>query len=143
MTKYESLLDIIDQSDIVYIETDSENQPAKAMRNEDGCAIFFNEQEFKTTATRLIALAHEKGHCDSRAFYSIHTPLITREICERRAWRRAILDQLPFDKLMEAFEACKTADRVTVFDLSEYLDLPEDFIIRAIEDYMQMGKQIS
>jgi len=142
MTRLETLLDSIEQSDIFYVETESDRQPAKSQRDENDYAIFFNEYAFETSSERFVALAHEKGHCDSGAFYNIHTPLITREFCERRAWRHAILDHLPFDKLMDAFEACKTADGVTVFDLSEYLDLSEDFIIQAIEDYIRMGKQI-
>jgi len=49
---------------------------------------------------------------------------------------------LPFDELMEAFEACKTIDGVTIYDLSEYLEIPPNFIIRAIDTYVRLGKQI-
>jgi len=142
MTIYEELLDDIDSSDIKLVYDKSTQIPAVSFSNANGDYIFLNEYSFETNAERFVALAHEKGHCDSGAFYNIHTPLITREICEHRAWRRAILDQLPFDKLMEAFEICKTEDGISIYDLANYLDMPPDFIKMAIEQYIKLGKQI-
>jgi len=142
MTRYEQLLNDIDESEILYIETTSTKQPAKSMRDAGDYAIFMNERAFKAEDERLEALMHEKGHCDSGAFYSVYTPLITRARCECRAWRRAVLDNLPFEVLEEACEACKTAEGIDICDVSDYLDMPASFIDRACEEYKLMGKEI-
>lgn len=143
MTNFETLVDNIEHEDIMYIERKSDKQPAKSMRMDGDDAIFFDESAFKTEEERFVALAHEKGHCDSGAFYTFHAPLITKGFCERRAWRRAILEQLPFDKLMEAFEACKTVDGVSVYDLAEHLGVTSDFVNRAINEYICLGKKLT
>lgn len=142
MTEFEILTSIIDSSDLLFFPINSDKMPAHSLRMEGDCAIFFNESAFDTDAERFIALAHEKAHCDTGMFYSIHTPLMTRGKCERRAWRRTILDQLPFDRLMDAFEACRTEGGVTVYELAEYLGLPPAFVLLAAEEYLCMGKEL-
>lgn len=142
MTKLETLIDALDQSDILYIETASELQPAKVMR-QDGCyAIFFDETRFASDPDRFVALAHEKGHCEAGAVYTLLSPMETRGRCEAAAWRRAVLNELPFDRLMQAFESCKTADGVALHDLADALDVTPEFILRAIGLYTCLGKQI-
>lgn len=142
MTKFESLLDSIERDDIFYIETNSDRQLAKSQRDGDDCAIFFNECAFETSAERFIALGHEKAHCDSGMFYNVNTPLMTVGYCERRAWYRTMLDQLPFDLLMEAFGACKTMDGVSLYDLADYLDMTPNFVKHTIENYIRAGKEL-
>jgi len=142
MTKYEKLVDALENSDIFCLTTESTEIPAQSMHIDKDYAIFFNEAAFETEADRFEALSHEKGHCDTGAFYKLCTPLLTKGYCERRAWRRTILDNLPFDELMEAFDACRTYEGVTICDLADYLDLSPNFINRAIEEYIRMGKQI-
>lgn len=120
---------LINNSDILYFTTASDKLPAQSRRIEDDYAIFFNETFFDTESERYIALAHEKGHCDSGALYNIDTSLMTRRWCERRAWRWTILNQLPLDELMGAFEACRTSEGVSIHDLADYLDI-EPFPVR-------------
>lgn len=142
MTRYEQLIADIVCDDIMLIETKSNILPAHSMRMDQDYAIFFNEVAFGISAEKYIALAHEKAHCDTGALYSICTPMMTRGCCEQRAWRRTVVDRLPLDRLIDAFEACKTLEGVTVYSLSEYLDMPEAFIVYAIELYTTMGKEI-
>lgn len=143
MTRYEEILaDIEQDDDIMFFETKSKKQPAKSMRMGQDCAIFFNESAFETDADRFTGLVHEDGHCISGAFYGVNTPFETKERCEQRAWRRGIQKYLPFDDLMDAFEACKTVDGVILDDLAKYLSMPTDFVTRAIELYGQLGKMI-
>lgn len=140
MTKLEALVDAIEQDDILYIEMESGTLPAKAIRINEEEAIIINQEAFTTDAERFGALAHEKGHCDTGAFYTEYAPLITRGQCERRAWRSAILEQLPFGELLQAFNACKTFDGISVYDVAEYLDLPQEFIERAVIEYLRLGE---
>ena len=142
MTNFENLRECIERENIIYLDGKEDNIPAMSMRMEQECAIFFNVSGFATEAERFVALSHEKGHCDSGAFYNIHTPLETRGRCEYQAWKFAVLKQLPFDKLMDAFDACRTVDGVTVYDLAEYLSVTPEFVIKAIELYVSAGKQI-
>lgn len=142
MTNFETLLSKVEESDIIFINSDSEIQPAKTMHLGDDCAIFLNESAFETDAVRFTVLAHEKGHCDSGAFYSAHTPLITREWCENRAWRRAVLDNLPYEKLTDAISACRTEDGIDIISLAEHLSMTPDFVLRAIGVYGRLGKEV-
>jgi len=143
MMRYEKLLDEIEQGNTFLVQTKSDRQPAKSMRMGRDCAIFFDESAFETNAERFVALAHEKGHCDSGIFYNIHTPLQTRGRCEYLAWKWAVIEYLPFDKLIEAVHACKTAEGVSAHELAEYLEITADFLALAIDTYICLGKQIA
>ena len=131
MTKFETALADAEAADILYIRTASERQPAKAISDEYGGAIFMNEAYYLTAAERHTALAHERGHLDSGAMYSFDTPLITMEQCEYRAWKRAVMEALPFADMLSAYESGFTE----VWQLAEYFDVTEDFIRRAAEIY--------
>ena len=135
MTRFEAALSDLETADILYITTTSTRQPAKAMCDKDGGAIFMNENVYRTTAERYTVLMHERGHLDSGAMYSVNTPLITVEQCEYRAWKRAVMTVLPFAALLAAFEAGITE----VWQLAEYFDVTEDFIRKAVEIYVSLG----
>ena len=141
MTKYEKLLDVIDGSDIIYSQTDADMLPACTIRIENEYGILFNEDVFETNAERYINLAHEKAHCDTGAVYSAYAPLISREYCEARAWRRTIQDVMPFDEMVEVFERCVYADGLDVFELADKLDVTPEFAKRAIEHYHRRGER--
>lgn len=142
MTKYERLVDEAVKDGIILIRSESERQPAKSMPDEDDYAIFFNESAFDSEVERTIAFAHEKGHCNTGAFYTIHTPYETKRRCENRAWKSAVVDLVPFDELMKAFDACRTVDGISVYDLADYLAVTTDFVYMAIEQYVICGKLI-
>ena len=142
MTKFEKLMDCVVNSDISYLKTAYKPLPAQSVRVKGSSAIVFNEEAFETDAEKYVALAHEKAHCDGNIFYTTNSPLLTRGYCERHAWRRTILDVLPFDRLMTAVETCKGADGLTLHDLSECLDLPCDFVEFALQEYICMGESL-
>ena len=142
MTKYERLLDDIELSGIYYVRTNGSKSSTQSMESDGECAIFIEEGAFETDADRTVASAHEKGHCDSGAFYTVHTPFETRGRCERRAWKRAIAELIPFDELMDAVDACRTVDGVTVYDLAEHLSVTPEFVTQAVEQYVIWGKMI-
>ena len=143
MTKYENYLDVISNDETVsLIEDDSTRLPAASFPCGKISCIFFNGKHFETDAERLVALAHENGHCGCGAFYTIHTPFETRGRCEHKAWKRAIFDLVPFDTLMDAFDACRTADGVSEYDLADYLGVTPEFVLRSAEEYSRLGMMI-
>ena len=139
MNRYEQLLDEIDNTgDTHYFDSNATEFPSMVVRHNRVYGIFFNERVYDTTADKYVALAHEKGHCDTGSVYCIHTPLITKEQCEARAKRSATYSMMPLDALIAAFEGgC-----ANVFELSEYFEVTEDFMRFALELYEQDLRQI-
>jgi len=142
MTRYEKLLDRVHESGIRFERTKDALLPAVSMPMHEHGAIFFDEKGFESDAERLVALAHDKGHCDAGAFYTLSTPYETKGRCEQKAWKRAVAELIPFDVLMDAFDACRTAEGVSVHDLAEHLGVTPDFVVRAVEQYERWGNQI-
>lgn len=78
-----------------------------------------------------IHLAHEIGHCQTGAFYNIHSPYDIREKHEYKADKWAVHEILPPDDMISAMQSgC-----AEVWQLAEHFDMPEDFIRRAIQIY--------
>ena len=143
MTRFEKLLAEIEQSDIFYIENKDGKLASYAERIERDCCIFFKESAFETGAERYEALAHEKAHCDSGAFYTVLTPMMTVGWLEQRAWKRMIADRLPIESIAKAYRACKTTEGVHFHEMAECLGITEGFLKRAIEIYIQVGENIT
>jgi len=139
--KYERLLEAVENSRIIFTETDSAGIPANTIRIGKDYGIFFNESAYETTAERRVALAHEKAHCDTGAMCSVHTPLQTYEICEAKAWKRTILDALPFDEMSGEFEKCVYADGLDIYEIADRLDVTPEFAKMAIEHYHERGER--
>lgn len=96
--------------------------------------IFINHDLIKDTDEEFLVATHEYGHCMSGATHKLNSKfdLICKH--EYKADRRAILDFLPIEKLYEAIDkGCQT-----VYEFSEYLELPEDFVAKAFKHYMAM-----
>ena len=96
--------------------------------------IFLNYEEIENKDDEFLAATHEYGHCMTG---STHPPYSSFDIIskhEYRADRKAILDFLPVDRIKSAIEyGCQT-----VYEFAEYLDVPEDFIVKAFEHYNAM-----
>lgn len=81
-------------------------------------------------------LAHELGHHLKGALYNKETPCYTRGQCEHKADKWAAHKLIPVRSLFTAFrKGC-----VEVWQLAEYFDVTEDFILKTIEIYKQEGK---
>ena len=140
MTRYEKLLNsIVCESEIEYVPSDSISKPSLAISMDNQYGILFNESYFDTTAERRIALAHEKAHCDTGTLYPVYALKYERERCEAKAWRRTIHDVIPFDLLKDRMVDCVYADGLDTYELAEKLDVPHDFIMKAIEHYCNLG----
>ena len=76
-------------------------------------------------------LAHELGHCVTGSFYNRYSEFDVIAKHERRADKWAIKKLIPEDELNDAFEH----GIVEPWDLAEYFNVTEDFIIKAVEFY--------
>ena len=97
--------------------------------------IFLNHDEINDIDEEFCVAAHEYGHCMSGSTHKINSKfdLICKH--EYRADRRAILDFLPIEEIHKAIDAgCQTA-----YEFSEYLDIPETFVLKAIKHYRCMN----
>lgn len=119
---------------------DTGEQKAITLKNDvaDIYGIFFNYKMFDSSQEEFCVLAHEFGHCKTGATHKLYSPY--QLICqhEHRANRAAVHEFLPFKKLQDAFEqGCTEA-----WEVAEYLDIPEKFVILAIDIYTCEGELI-
>lgn len=96
--------------------------------------IFINYKEIENSNEEFLVATHEYGHCMTG---STHPPYSSLDIIskhEYRADRRAVLDFLPIDKIKSAIkDGCRSA-----YEFSEYLDMPEQFVLKAFQHYNAM-----
>lgn len=131
--KTERLYDIAQRSDIFVYTLDTE-QPSIAIEVDGIRAVSLRRD--LTKAEERSYLSHELGHHIKGALYRKETPCITRGRCELRANTWAAHRLIPIRSLYAAFrKGC-----VEVWQLAEYFDVTEDFILKTIEIYKQEGK---
>ena len=108
---------------------------AVTIETDNKYGIFLNQQEIDDTDEEFCILAHEYGHCKSGSTHKLYSPFDLVCKHEYKADRRAIIDFLPVDKIKTAFKnGCQT-----VYEVSEFLDMPEEFVSKAIKHYTCMG----
>jgi hypothetical protein len=97
--------------------------------------IFINHKEIENSDEEFLVATHEYGHCMTG---STHPPYSSLDIIskhEYRADRKAVLDFLPVDRVKSAIEnGCHSA-----YEFSEFLDVPEQFVLKAFQHYTAMG----
>ena len=97
--------------------------------------IFINHKEIENSDEEFIVATHEYGHCITRSTHPPYSPLDIIAKHEYKADRRAVLDFLPIDNIKSAIKnGCRSA-----YEFSEYLDVPERFVIKAFYHYNAMG----
>lgn len=108
---------------------------AVSIETEGKYGVFLNKEEISDLDEEFCVLAHEYGHCKSGSTHKLYSPydLISRH--EYQADRQAILEFLPVDRIKKAVDD----GMVSIYEISEYLDIPEKFVAKAIKHYMQMG----
>ena len=85
------------------------------------------------SAAERVALAHELGHLQTGAVYSIHAKTDERLCCERAAQRWAIKTLVPYSELVDAAKRGQE-DLPT---LAEHFGVTEDFMQKAIRHYCE------
>lgn len=98
---------------------------------EGSYGVFVDFNKIETLYDEFKCVAHEYGHCISGSTHKLISKFDLIEKHEYRANKSAILELLPPDKIDEAINAgCKE-----LWEISEYLDMPQDFVEKAIGFY--------
>ena len=101
----------------------------------DKCGVFINHREIENSDEEFMILAHEWGHYASGTLHGLSSDKAYISQCEYRADRKAVLEFLPFERIQEAIKVgCQTAN-----EFSEFLSLPEQFVLKAFNHYKNMG----
>ena len=103
-----------------------------SISDKDGnCAIGIDPFAIQTTSDERVFLAHELGHCITGSFYNRYSDFDIRAKHEHRADKWAIKKLVPEDELQNAFKQ----GIVEPWNLAEYFNVTEDFIIKAVNYY--------
>lgn len=95
--------------------------------------IGIDDTAMQTSAEERVHLAHEMGHCETGAFYSLYSPIDNRHWCENKANIWAIHKLIDQDILCNLI---KSRDgEIGVWELADYFDVTESFMNMALEYY--------
>ena len=124
----------IQNSDIEIFNFGLENIKSVSVEADGRYGIFINHKEIENSDEEFIVATHEYGHCMTGSTHPPYSPLDIISKHEYRADRKAVLDFLPLDKIKSAIkDGCRSA-----YEFSEYLDVPEQFVIKAFQHYTAM-----
>ena len=116
-----------------YIEVPSDLcglEAASVILPSGNCAWTVSDQGL-TVAEYNWRLAHEMGHCEELAFYTISSPPAARLRAESLADRWSYKKMVPVSALLSAFsDGCTEA-----WQIAERLDVPEQMVVKAAEYY--------
>lgn len=101
------------------------------MNNDGSCAVAIDPFGLNSTKDEKIRLAHELGHCVTGSFYNRYSDFDIKAKSEWKADKWAIKKLIPKDELQAAFEQGYTEP----WDLAEYFNVTEEFIIKAVNYY--------
>lgn len=108
-----------------------QTQSLSLMNNDGSCAVAIDPFGLNSTKDEKIRLAHELGHCVTGSFYNRYSDFDIKAKSEYRADKWAIKKRIPKDELQAAFEQGYTEP----WDLAEYFNVTEEFIIKAVNYY--------
>lgn len=108
-----------------------QTQSLSLMNNDGSCAVAIDPFGLNSTKDEKIRLAHELGHCVTGSFYNRYSDFDIKAKSEYRADKWAIKKLIPKDELQAAFEQGYTEP----WDLAEYFNVTEGFIIKAVNLY--------
>ena len=105
------------------------------IKSRDKYGIFINHKEIENSDEEFMVLAHEWGHYASGTLHGLSSGKTHISQCEYRADRKAVLEFLPFERIQDAIKnGCQTP-----YEFSEFLDMPEKFVLQAFNHYKNMG----
>lgn len=130
----DSVYEKISENGIKVFSYDIPDTKAATIEMNKKYGIFINHDLIRDKDEEFLIATHEYGHCMSGATHKVNSKFDLISKHEYKADRRAVLDFLPIERLYEAIdEGCQT-----VYDFSEYLELPEEFVAKAFKHYMAM-----
>lgn len=123
-------------------ENESVEIVPRVMKENESFIIEYNDRYFiavskdtENQAKLTSVLSHELGHYYTGYLYSADTPLQTRGRCEYRANAWAYKAICPVERIKEAIKN----NGENLWEIAEYLGLPEEFAAAAIEYYKGKG----
>ncbi len=132
MDTYEKLTEYAARAGIMVLE---EGKLTASIRMDGVCAVFIDSREYSSASKLAEALAHELGHCESCAFYSVDSARLNVRKCELLADLWSALTLLPPGRLRALIDAGARE----LHELSEATGRSEEFVRRAIELYRAKG----
>ena len=110
--------------------------PAVTLEVGGNYGIFVDYDRIISLHDEFMILSHEYGHCATGTTHPVGCDIYTKSKHEYKANRKSVTTFLPIEKITEAF----SAGYVFPFEVAEYLNLPEKFVVMAFEHYRVMGK---
>lgn len=95
--------------------------------------IGIDQSIMNSSAEERVHLAHEIGHCETGAFYSLYSPIDNRQWCENKANKRAYELLISQDELIQLIEA--SCGEISIWELAEHFNVTEEFMRKAVEFY--------
>ena len=97
--------------------------------------IGIDDSVMQSRAEERVHLAHELGHCVTGAMYNMNCPIMPRQRYEK------IADAYAIKKLVDEDELRRVIDEregdISVWELSEWFDVTEDFMRKALAFYFK------
>ena len=125
----------IEEEDISVFSFGIEGVKAVTIEADNKYGVFINRKEILNSDDEFCVLAHEYGHCVSGATHNTHSSFDLVCKHEYRADRRAVLEFLPVEQIKKAI---KNGSQ-NLYEIADYLDMPEQFVEKAIRHYTCMG----
>ncbi len=125
------LIDVYDKifaNNIELFAYEMTGNDAATIKYHDTYGIFADYRKFDSAETEFMALSHEYGHCKSGTTHKLCSPYQLIEQQENRANRAAIHEFLPYENLIDAISKGNTE----LWQIVEYLDIPEEFVKMAL-----------
>ena len=135
MMNVEQVYEKIHNNNIRVFPCDLKDVKAISIEANNKYGIFINYDEIKDYNDEFIVTTHEYGHCMTGSTHPLYSSFDIISRHEYKADRKAILDFLPIEQVKAAIEyGCKTS-----YEFSEFLEVPEQFVVKAFEHYHAMN----
>ena len=97
--------------------------------------IGIDDSVMQSRAEERVHLAHELGHCVTGAMYNMNCPIMPRQRYEKVADAYAIKKLVDEDELRRVID--EREGDISVWELSEWFDVTEDFMRKALAFYFK------
>lgn len=132
LTKLEELYAYAEERGYPVIEPPKDGTiDSMAMLSPRGTPCIFFRPDGYTAQEQNERLCHEIGHCEEGAFYTILSAPSARGKCEEQARRWSYRRLIPLSALIEGIHLGLR----TVYDFSEFLDVPPQMVADAVTYY--------
>lgn len=110
------------------------NTKGATIESKHSYGIFIDYNKITSLHDEFNCVAHEYGHCISGSTHRLSSKFDLIKKHEYKADKYAILNLLPKSKIYDAVNAgCREA-----WQIAEYLDMPQDFVEKAIKLYKEI-----